>query len=620
MKRKNYLFSTVMLFTTLLMMSQESSKDQITEVNTPDDFFITQPMTSYPKVEASSIKKREIPRNGQSAKNSKKIKFSETIGKSSSVVDPLLQEEPGTRAGNTPIVNFDGINLDVSPPDPTAAVGPNHVVQMTNGLWSVWDKNGVQAPGFPKDINDPLGGVVSGDPVVLYDREADRWFISQFQLPDANQFKIAVSTTSDPTGSYAVYSYNVPENDYPHYGIYGNSYICTGNFNPSESGRFYAFNRQKMVDGDPSAEIATLTLPGYIGTGGFQAPQPAHSEGAGMAAGPAPIVWFQDDAWTGVGSDHINVWNLTIDWTNPGGAIVSPPQTIPISAFDSFLEGTGGDSFAVLQQPGTAQRIDPIVFAIYFQTHRYDFGTHESLLINFPVEVTDGSRICGIRWVELRRATTSGPWSLYQEGTYQDAGGESVFLSGMAMDQEGNMGMGYTKTGGTTFPSLYYTGRLATDPLGTMTVAEELIVAGTTSVTDNARYGDYSQLTRDPVDDLTFWFTGEYSGEPRKTRIASFKISSTLSVDELDIDSSQLIVSSLDNRIFEVLLKNETTRDILRLSVYDVNGKRILYNQIKKENNSVYRANLDLSSFNTGVYFVEVGNSKTKLSKKIIVK
>jgi hypothetical protein len=620
MKIKNYMSLWCIAVMSIAVNAQESINDQSVEVKLPNNFFITQPMRTYPKVDAKDVVKREVPRDGKSSKNMRKQDFIKSIGESSSQKDPLAQQNPGTRMANPPIVNFDGINLDVSPPDPTAAVGPNHVVQMTNGLWSVWDKTGVQAPGFPKDINIPLGGVISGDPIVLYDREADRWFISQFQLPADEQFKIAVSTTSDPTGSFAVYSYDVPENDYPHYGIWGNSYVCTGNFNPFESGRFYAFNRQKMLDGDPTAEMATLTLPGYIGSGGFQAPQPAHSEGAGIAAGPAPIVWFQDDAWGGVANDHIKVWNLTIDWTNPGGAVVSAPQSIPLAAFDSFLDGTGGDSFAVVEQPGTGQRIDPIVFAIYFQTHRYNFGTHESMLINFPVEITDGSQICGIRWVELRRATPSDPWTLHQEGTYQDAGGESVFLSGMAMDQEGNIGMGYTKSGGTTFPSLYYTGRLAADPLGTMTVAEELIVAGTNSVTSNARYGDYSQLTRDPVDDLTFWFTGEYSGEPRKTRIASFKISNSLSVDELDLKNSELVISSSDNKLFDLSLKNSTTSDILRLAVYDALGKRVVNDQVKKNNESFYSHQLDMSFAASGVYIVEIGNAKTKLNKKIIVK
>ncbi len=620
MKLKNYLSLIGFGFVAFWAQCQEIETSEVIEVRSPDGFFVTAPMTSYPQVDPRTVQKREVPRNGLSKKAMKKQEFNQTVAPSSTTQDPITQTAPATRLGNPPIVNFDGINVDISPPDPTAAVGPDHVVQMTNGLWSVWDKNGAQAPGFPKDINDPLGGVVAGDPIVLYDREADRWFISQFQLPGSNQFKIAVSTTSDPTGSYSVYSYDVPENDYPHYSIYGNSYIVTGNFNPTESGRFYAFNRQKMIDGDPTAEIATLTLPNYIGSGGFQAPQPVHSEGAGIAAGPAPIVWFQDDAWTGVANDHIKVWDLTIDWNNPGGAVVSAPQEIMVSAFDSFLDGTGGDPFAVLEQPGTAQRIDAIVYAIYFQTHRYDFGTHESILLNFPVEITDGSQISGIRWVELRRPTPSDPWSLYQEGTYQDAGGESVFLSGMAMDQEGNIAMGYTKTGATTFPSLYYTGRLASDPLGTMTVAEELIVAGTSSVTSNSRYGDYSQLSRDPNNDLVFWFTAEYSGEPRKTRIASFKISSTLSADELDLDKSELVVTSSDQENFEITLFNTTTRDILRLSVYDALGNRVIYEQIEKSTPSYYRTNIDMSAKASGVYIVELGNAKTKVNSKIIVR
>lgn len=619
MRFKKYILC-VALSCTFFAFSQAQNNSTGTEINSPDDFFITAPMTSYPRVDPQTVKKREVIRGGLSAKNIQKGEFISNLSKSRSSQDPLAQVEFGAIAGKLPIVNFDGINLDISPPDPTAAVGPNHIVQMTNGLWSVWDKNGNEAAGFPKDINDPLGGVISGDPVVLYDREADRWLITQFQLPAANQFKIAVSTTSDPTGSYAVYSYNVPENDYPHYGIYGNNYVVTGNFNPSESGRFYAFNRQKMLNGDPSAEIATLTLPGYVGTGGFQAPQPVHSEGAGIASGPAPIVWFQDDAWPGITEDHVKIWDLTIDWSSPGGATVSAPLEIPLAAFDSFLEGVGGDSFAVLQQPGTSQRIDPIVFAMYFQAHRYNFGTHESMLFNFPVEVTDGSRISGIRWVELRRPTSSDPWTLYQEGTYQDAGGESVFLSAIAMDQEGNIGLGYTKTGATTFPSLYYTGRFDGDALGQMTIAETLIVEGNSSITSNSRYGDYSQLVRDPQDDLTFWFTAEYSGEPRKTRITSFKISETLSVDELDLNTSNLIVSSVDNTIFNLQLDSATTSDILRLSVYDITGKTVYNDQISKGKTGVYTTSIDMSSVSTGTYIIEIGNAKTKLNKKIIVK
>ncbi len=587
------------------------------EIGTATNFYVTQPLRSYPQVMPQDVPHRIVPRGELSEKRQKKADFLNSAGESPSQVDPLIQEDGFTRQAQDPIENFDGINLNVSPPDPTAAVGPNHVVQMTNGLWSVWDKSGVQAAGFPKSITDPLGGQNSGDPITLYDREADRWFISQFQF--GSSLLLAVSQTPDPTGAYNVYQFPISSNDYPHYGIWGNSYLVAGNFSPN--GRFYAFNREKILAGDSSAEFASLTMSGFVPGTVFKAPQPVHSEGAGIASGPAPIVWFHDNAWAGVATDAAVIWELDIDWTNPSAATVTGPLEIPLSDFDSFITGTGGDSFANIQQPNTSQRIDALVHVMNYQAHRYDFGTHESMVFNFMVEPVNGTKIAGLRWVELRR-TAGNDWSLYQEGTYVDpVANESVFMGGIGMDQQGNIGLAYIKSGETTFPSLYFTGRFAADPLGVMTVNERLIVAGTNSVTSNSRYGDYCQLTRDPSDDLTFWFTGEYSGQPRKTRIASFKISDiVLNVDELDKDASELIVTSADNRLFDLTLLTETTSDILRLSVYDISGKRIVYEQVGKSNAKEYNTKIDLSSASAGIYLVEIGNAKTKLSKKIMVK
>jgi len=155
-----------------------------------------------------------------------------------------------------------------------------------------------------------------------------------------------------------------------------------------------------------------------------------------------------------------------------------------------------------------------------------------------------------------------------------------------------------------------------------MTVVEELIIDGVSAVT-NSRYGDYCQLTRDPVDDLTFWFTGEYSGSAggRKTRIASFKISDgILSVDELDLNNSELIITSSDHNYFDLTLMNTSTSDILRLSVYDMTGKRVVYQQVQKTTSEFYKKSIDMSSASAGIYIVEIGNSKTKINKKIIVK
>lgn len=618
MKLRNYVFLLALLSASLHAQEATLNEEVKVEVFTPISVHVTEPMWSFPQVDPMSFPEKEIPRGGMlSGKRKVKADYLKLMGESPTSVDPLIQEGGYTRSANPPIISFDGINSNASPPDPTGAVGPDHIVEMTNTVWAVFDKDGNIASGFPKSIDDPLGASGDGDPIVVYDREADRWLITQFNF--GSQFLIGVSTTGDPTGTYTVYAFSSGSNDYPHYGIYGNSYICTGNF--SSNGRFHAFNRQKMIDGDPSAEMVVLNLPNYTGGTIFQAPQPAHSEGAGMASGSAPILWFQDDAWGGISTDHMKVWDFDVDWSNPGGATISTPVEIPLAAFDSFIAGTGGDAFANLAQPGTSQRIDALVQVLNFQTHRYDFGTHESIVYNFVVEPNNGTKISGLRWGELRKSG-GGDWELYQEGTFVDpTGNESVFMGGIGMDQEGNIALGYIKTGTSTFPSLFFTGRKDGDPLGMMTLGEELIVEGISSVNSNSRYGDYAQLVRDPVDDLTFWHTSEYSGQPRKSRITAFKVSDiVLSVDELDRNSAELIITSQDNNLFELSLFSETTNDILRLSVYDITGKRVVYDTVEKENSSFYRKSIDLSSAAAGVYIVEVGNSKTKLTKKIIVR
>lgn len=609
---------------------QNPSVGEVEVRGTVSKFYKTAPVRSFAQAPITTGDAGEAQDGKHSSKRQKLVDHLSQVGESSTSIDPLIQTQPATRIAQEPIVSFDGINLNVSPPDPSGAVGPNHVVQMTNGRWTVFDKQGNIEPGFPKLISDPLGGAVSGnsgDPIVLYDREADRWVITKFDLyngapaSDADNFRIAVSETGDPAGAYFVYLFEAgTNNDYLKWGIYGNTYVSSGNFTPS--GRVYAFNREKIIAGDPTAEFIGFTLPGYRRGPIFQSPLAAHSEGAGIASGKPTIVWHQDDAWNGVNDDSVNLWELDIDWNDPEGASVSQPINIPLAGFDTLITGVGGDPFANLQQPGTNQRIDALVNVLNFQALRYNFGDHESMVINFPVEVTNNSRISGLRWVELRKATDEGAqWELYQEGTYVDpVGDESVFMGSIGMDQNGNIALAYTKTGPDTFPSLYFTGRKPSDPLGTMSVAESLLVAGTQSVTNNSRYGDYAQLARDPEDDLTFWYTAEYSGSaPRKTRISSFKLTDVLSVDELQASDKDFTISSVDNRTFNGVLATDTTSDILRLSVFNTQGQRIVYEQVEKAG-LTYDFNINMNDKAAGVYIVTLGNAKTKLSKKIIVK
>lgn len=620
MKNKLNLLFIIILYASFngTAQRQQGSKKDGVKVLTPIDFFYTQPMSTYPKVLPSEIPRKEGPAG---LKGKKLARYMKNIGESISKQDPLVQKEALTRISKPPIQNFDGININIDPPDPTGAVGPNHFVQMTNGLWSVWNKEGVQASGFPKSLTDPLGEG-EGDPIVLYDREADRWFISQFILNGSNgtghKFLIAISTSGDPNGSYAVYTFESDFNDFPKYAIYGNSYVLSGNFYPY--GRIYAFNREAMLDGDPNAQMIATELPEYVFSNKHS--MPVHSEGPGIAAGEALFISVEDDSGPAP-QDQIKIWELDIDWNNPSASSVSEPIIIETAAFDTMIEGTEVlpgfiDEFANLNQPNTSQRIDMQTYAISYHVNRYDFGSHESLVLNFTVETIDNSRISGLRWIELRRSSGSD-WVLYQEGTFVDPNGnESLFSGGTGIDSQGNIALAYIKTGTETFPSLYYTGRTSNDPLGQMTLQEQLIVEGTTSVTDGSRYGDYSQLTRDPSDDLTFWYSAEYSGQPRVTRIASFKITDLLSVDDLIKNDSDFIVTNIGNNNYEMTLHTDATNDILRLSVFNLQGKRILYNQVEKQDGH-YKQHIDLSFASSGVYIIAIGNANTKLSKKIIV-
>lgn len=627
MKMLKLLMACVFTALTAQLQAQDTSTDDVKVelVGKATSFYTTPPVRSFPKAPDFYGDAGEAEDGKHSSKRQKLIDHMAQAGESPSSIDPLIQTRPATRVAQETSVSFDGITLNVSPPDPSGAVGPNHFVLMTNGRWTVYDKEGNIEPGFPKLISDPLGGGASGnsaDPIVLYDREADRWVITKFDLPAVgNSFRIAVSTTGDPTGEYNVYLFQAgSNNDYLKWSIYGNSYMSSGNFTPT--GRVYAFDREAIIAGDPDAAFVGFTLPGYVRGTLFQSPLGAHSEGAGVASGKPTIIWYQDDAWPGVAEDGVNLWELDIDWSDPESATVSQPISIPMAAFDANINGNGGDPFANLQQPGTSQRIDALANVLNYQALRYNFGDFESIVINFPVELTNGSRIAGLRWAELRKGTDDGDqWEIYQEGTYVDpVGDESVFIGSIGMDQDGNIAMGYTKTGSDTFPSLYFTGRRASDPLGTMTVAESLIVNGTQSVTNNSRYGDYAQLSRDPEDDLTFWFTSEYSGSsPRRIRIAAFKLSDVLSVDELRASDRDFTISSLDNEVFSGVLNTDSTSDILRLSVFNIQGQRVVYEQVEKVG-STYSFDLDMGSSAAGVYIVTLGNAKTKLSKKIIVR
>lgn len=422
--------------------------------------------------------------------------------------------------------NFDGTSITETqgfvPPDPTGAVGPNHYVHAVNSAFKIFDKSGNVLAG-PSNLGTLWpGNVNDGDPIILYDQLADRWFISQFNTSN-NGLMIAVSTTPDPTGTYNTWEYPLDSfPDYPHYTIWHDAYYMTANKSANNT---FALDRQALIDGDANPAIVGFTLPGIIpNTNTVFSPEPANLLGGSYDANtPGYIVYLQDDGWSGaITEDHLKIWEIDMDWvTTSNSTVSSVPLQLPTVPFESTFAPFGTGDVA---QPGTTQKIDMIGGVISYMVNYRKFAGHNSMIVTFNVDV-DGSDTSGIRWFELRN-DSSNPWSIYQEGTYAPADGHSRFMGSAAIDAQGNIGLGFNIASTTLPAGIRYTGRYFDDPLGTMTVAETTIVDGIGVQTFSNRFGDYSHLTMDP-DDFTFWHTAEYftATNSWSTRIASFSLS-----------------------------------------------------------------------------------------------
>lgn len=442
-------------------------------------------------------------------------------------IDPLRQANNNSYTASYALEgSFDGISVNegggATPPDPSGAAGPNHYVNAVNAAVKIFDKQGNTLAG-PTSLGTFLGsGNNDGDPIVMYDHLADRYFVSQFGAA-TNSLVLGVSDSPDPTGAYNVYEFifdSFP--DYPHYSIWPDGYYLTANKGGAET--VFVLERDVIINGGANPQIVGFAPPGIVNNPNTVfSPEPANLLGNTYPVDvPGYIVYLQDDGWSNtIANDHLKIWEIDIDWDTPANSVISNPLDVPLTAFDSVFAPFGTGDVA---QPGTNQKIDMIGGVISYAANYRSFGTHNSWVITFNVDV-DGNDTSGIRWIELRNDASSD-WSVYQEGTYAPADGNSRFMGSAAIDFQGNIGLGFNIAGSTLPVGVAYTGRFSTDPLGQMTVAETTIVNGVGVQTFSNRFGDYSHLTMDP-DGLTFWHTAEYfaANNSWRSRIGSFKIS-----------------------------------------------------------------------------------------------
>ncbi len=460
--------------------------------------------------------------------------------------DPIVQGQVMTEAVPPPSTSFDGPpNLfGGAPPDPVGDVGPDHYVAMSNLHFAVYDKSGalLYGPAANNTLWSGFGGDCQsdndGDPVVIYDQLADRWILTQFTASGPNYYNcMAISTSPDPTGTYYRYAVSTGGNfpDYPKYGMWPDAYyISTRDFDglggPFVGVGAYAINRAQMIAGDPSPQIISFLVPRgstpyNVGDGLL----PADLDGntPPPTGSPTYFVGSMDNGGQyGAPQDALTLWKFDVDFTTPANSSFTLTDTIPIAPYDTQFSACSGRD--CIPQPGTSNKLDILSYRqrpMNRLAYR-NFGTHEALVTNQSVEAAPG--IAGMRWWEIR--DPNGTPVIHQEGTFAPGVTDGIhrWMGSIAMDEAGNMALGYSASDATsTYPSVWYTGRLAGDPLGTMSQGEGSIIDGTGSQTSYERWGDYSSMNVDPTDDCTFWYVNEYlptsSGSGWQLRIGSFK-------------------------------------------------------------------------------------------------
>lgn len=523
------LFVSILFLTDVASAQQDALKVNVIK---PVYFDVSPPLRELSKME---IKEDRSWKEGYVKNPSNYFNDGLKASSDAHLLDPNIQRAFGLNNADTTIQSFDGVpsNNTLVPPDTDGDVGPNHYISMVNCRYSIYTKTGTKLigptnnsniwSGMPNNSND-------GDGIVLYDEVADRWLISQFSLPNYPNgpfFEmVAVSKTPDPTGEWYRYQYQfsyMP--DYPKLSVWHDGYYMTSNrFSATTTIGLgvgvYVMDRTKMIAGNASATIQEFTL----ANNGPWAMLPADCDGP-FPSDTTPCYFM----YTKNSSPKAIIYEFKTDWINPANTSFTKVAELAVNSYNWSL----GDG---IPQKGTSIKLDPMSNSgrIMFRLAFRKMNGYFAMVANGTVNV--GSNVAGIRWYEFRK-TLGSQWSVYQQGTYAPDN-NCRWMGGIAMDSAGNIAIAYSISSADMYPSIRYAGRLAGDPLNTITIQEAGIINGGGSQTNNwqlpSRWGDYSALNVDP-DQTTFWYTQEYytSTSPTnwKSRIASFSFMNMFTVN-----------------------------------------------------------------------------------------
>jgi hypothetical protein len=439
--------------------------------------------------------------------------------------DRALQTVTLPLVSTTNELNFDGISADgVAPPDTNGTVGDsvtNQYVQIVNTEYEVYNKTTgavILGPAAIHTIWSGFTGACStgdgGDVNAIFDKAAARWVIGQLG-PGFTSYCIAVSTSDDATGSYARYEFDFGSNipDYPKVGVWPDAYYWTSN--TFQGGVSFigampcAYDRASMLAGGPANAIC------FQQNSSVASLLPADLDGSTPppSGEPNPYIELLD-------TSDLGLFKFHVDFTNPSNSTFTGPTAIPVT---SYSLACGGGT-CIPQAPGDGTQLDSLGDRLMFRNAYRNISGTEYLVVNHSV--TAGSSV-GVRWYQI--TNPNGTPTVAQQGTFAP---DSTYrwMGSVAMDQSGDIAVGYSASSSTIHPAVRYSGRVPSDPAGTLE-SEDSIIEGTGSQTGGlTRWGDYSGISIDPGDDCTFFYTTEYIPTDGSfnwnTRIASFKFTS----------------------------------------------------------------------------------------------
>jgi hypothetical protein len=478
---------------------------------------------------------------------------------------------------------LDDVNGDFAgagwPPDTNGDVGPTYYIQSVNDSYAIFDKKtGSLVAAFTENqlwsgaaTGTPCDADNFGDPVVVHDAVADRWVLTNFAFaydsnigPVAPFYQcVAVSQSNDPVaGGWYLYAVQMdtgapgapPANtlvDYPKFGIWTDCLYMGGNGFDAVSGGyagpvFAAFDRAALYSG-AALDSANSSL-GFTADNTVFSSFPANLNGD--APPPGTSEYFVAESQVAYSFD-VRKFQAGATACGAGSTLSAAANVSQASYGYPVVKKAGSYTVDMVKQPVVGVRLDSLGDRIMQRVVYRNLGGSESLWVVHttcgPTADANGacqnaSKTTQPQWAQINVTGGTINTTPVQQQIYAPDTTIYRWMGSLAVDRQGNMAVGYSRSSGAApnYPSIAYSGRLVGDPANQLTQTEVQLAAGASSQDDCTlgglnpgctgvtRWGDYSSMTVDPLDDCTFWYTSEYYPQATntgewQTRIASFR-------------------------------------------------------------------------------------------------